>query len=105
MNQQLLSEWPDELENTTIARSDRAIFRTVDDGSGLVLHLDTADYYGLNQVGSLIWDLLGEGTTWESLIGDLKDSFDEPPATLESDAADFLKELHDRQLVVLRVQG
>jgi hypothetical protein len=95
------AEWPDRLEGALIKRSERAIFRAVDDGSGLVLHLDTADYFGLNQVGGVIWDLLGDGTSWEALIGDMKTRFEDPPPSLEQDTAAFLQELHSRDLVEL----
>ena len=102
---ELITQWPHELsEGVVIRRSDRAIFRNVEDGSGLVLHLDTADYFGLNQVGSAVWNLLGEGIRWPALIEGMQAEFADPPASLEQDVADFLQQLHERRLIELVAQ-
>lgn len=101
----MLDRWPEEVPaDLLIDRNERAIFRKVEDGSGLVLHLDTADYYGLNTVGSLVWELLDGGKQWGELMREVRAAIDDPPPSLDEDIASFLRELQRRNLIELRAQ-
>jgi Coenzyme PQQ synthesis protein D (PqqD) len=83
---------------TCVQRSSRASFRRLENGSAVVLHLDTAQYHGLNEVGAAIWDL-ADGRTFEEIVRGLRDKLEDPPARLEDDVTEFLDALHDRELV------
>jgi len=84
---------------TIIRRSERAVFRRLTDGGGVVLHLDSAAYHGVNPVGTLIWELTEQTITFEDLVGQLRERLDDPPDDLEGDVADFLGKLGERDLV------
>jgi Coenzyme PQQ synthesis protein D (PqqD) len=88
--------------DTRVRRSDRAIFREVDDGTGLVLHLDTADYFGLNAVGRLVWEQIGDGTEWHSLLDQVRARIEVAPESLEDDVTEFVRQLHERGLIELQ---
>jgi hypothetical protein len=62
------------------------------------LHLDTAQYHGLNEVGAAIWEL-ADGRTLEEIVRGLRDEIDEPPDRLDEDVIEFLEALHERELV------
>jgi hypothetical protein len=83
---------------TSIRRSPRASFRRLENGSAVVLHLDTAQYHGLNEVGAAIWDL-ADGRTFEEIVRGLHEQLDDAPANLEDDVTEFLEALHERELV------
>ncbi len=86
---------------TMIRRSDRAVFRELVDGTGVVLHLDTAGYHGVNRLGALIWTLLGAEVTFAQLLSEMRTRIRNAPPELEDDVAQFLDGLQQRQLVVV----
>lgn len=83
---------------TAVRRSSRASFRRLENGSAVVLHLDTAQYHGLNEVGAAIWDL-ADGRTFREIVDELRNEIDDPPAQLEDEVAEFLEALHARELI------
>lgn len=58
------------------------------------------EYFGLDEVGSRIWELLPEHPTAAALADRLFDEFDAPRETLAADAARLLGELAAAKLVV-----
>ena len=84
----------------------RAVFRKLAEGSGgVVLHLDTAAYHGVNEVGAHIWNLLGSGMRFGDLVAKVKEDVDGAPPTLEDEVAEFVEALHARELVSVTVPG
>jgi Coenzyme PQQ synthesis protein D (PqqD) len=92
------SAWVTIRAATSVRRSPRASFRRLENGSAVVLHLDTAQYHGLNEVGAAIWDL-ADGRTFEEIVQGLREQLEDPPPDLESDVTEFLEALHERELV------
>jgi hypothetical protein len=87
---------------TVIRRNQRVAFRSLTGQSGAVLlHLDTAAYHGVNEVGGLVWDLVNDGIRFDDLITQLQSQLGEVPPSLTEDITDFLEELRARDLVVL----
>jgi hypothetical protein len=83
---------------TSVRRSPRASFRRLENGSAVVLHLDTAQYHGLNEVGAAIWEL-ADGRSFDEIVRGLREKIDDPPPHLDDEVAEFLQALHDRELV------
>jgi hypothetical protein len=76
------------------------VFRRLSGDEGaVVLHLDTAAYHGLNAVGSLIWELIDDGTTIDALVAALRTQIDDPPADLEQHVEEFVAALAQRGLL------
>jgi hypothetical protein len=89
---------------TSIRRNPRAEFRSLgEDEGGVLLHLDTAAYHGVNGVGAVVWTLL-DGITFEQLLAELRRKLDDTPPALESEISVFLDQLAERDLVVLEDQ-
>jgi hypothetical protein len=90
----------------TIKQSPRAAYRKLGEGSGaVILHLDTAEYHGVNEVGSVVWSLLEQEPNMATLIEELRKQLEDEPPNLEQDIAQFLEELRTRDLVVLGDAG
>ena len=83
---------------TSVRRSPRASFRRLENGSAVVLHLDTAQYHGLNEVGAAIWDL-ADGRSFEEIVEGLREKLDDPPPGLEDEVREFLEALRGRELI------
>lgn len=88
-------------EDTTIKRNPRVAYRDLaEDTGGVLLHLDTAQYHGVNNIGALIWSLLGEqGISFTDLVGALRDEVQGAPPELAEEISDYLEGLRERDLV------
>jgi Coenzyme PQQ synthesis protein D (PqqD) len=91
------------VEGTAIVkRNPRVEFRSLGEGEGgVLLHLDTAAYHGLNEVGCLIWKLLDDEPTFTGLLTDLRAQLEQLPPTFEAEISEFLDDLSQRDLVLL----
>jgi hypothetical protein len=68
---------------------------------GVLLHLESAQYHGVNPVGLLIWELLDGQRTVREVIDAVRDRVQDPPPQLESDVMQFLTDVHERNLVAV----
>jgi hypothetical protein len=84
-----------------IRRSERAVFRELADGTGVLLHLDSTAYHGVNRIGVLIWSLIDEGTTLSRLTDDVRSRVMDPPPEIADDVEEFVRDLSSRELIVV----
>ncbi len=56
-------------------------------------------YFGMDEVGALIWEGLWRGATVPEIVDGLEQTYAAPRAQLEQDVATFLAELWRRKLV------
>jgi hypothetical protein len=85
-----------------ISRNPQVVYRDLEDGQGgVLLHLESGQYHGLNQIGAAIWDLLDGTRTSADVQSALRARVEDPPDHLEGDIAQFLEGLHERGLIIL----
>ncbi|MCC6737529.1 MAG: PqqD family protein [Planctomycetia bacterium] len=72
------------------------------DGQAVLLSLKTERYYGLDDVGTRIWDLLAAGKTLAETAAVLAGEFDAPAGKIEEDMQALLAELLREGLVESR---
>jgi hypothetical protein len=85
---------------TVLRRNPRVEYRSMGEGEGgVLLHLDTAAYHGLNEVGALIWRLLEEPKAFDTLLLELRDRLEQLPPGFEEEIGQFITELTERGLV------
>lgn len=70
------------------------------DGRTTVLDLDHERYFGLDEVGTAIWELVRQQQTFEQIVERLEQEYDSPRDRVERDVIGFLSELRSRRLVV-----
>jgi hypothetical protein len=70
------------------------------DGQTTVLDLRRDRYFGLDEVGTAIWELIRERHTFEQIVDRMEQQYDAPRTQLERDVIQFLTELRNHQLVV-----
>ena len=86
---------------TSPAQNPRVSFRDLaEEEGGVLLHLDTGAYHGLNPVGVMIWRLLDGVRTPAVIAAELSQRIEDAPEDLDADVRRFLSELRDRDLVV-----
>jgi hypothetical protein len=74
------------------------VFRELD-GEAVILNLETGRYFGLDAVGTRIWQLLDSHRTLRRTLEALEAEFDAPSARLASDLTEFVGTLRSRGLV------
>ncbi len=89
-------------KESKVRRGDQVVARELTPGEGgVLLHLESAQYFGLNQIGLLIWNALEEEKTAGELVDHVRSQVEDPPAQLESDVLSFLAGAQDRGIVDL----
>ena len=87
---------------TTVRRKPDVVFRALQEGEGgVLLHLLSGEYHGLNQLGCVIWGLMDSDRTFGDLVIDVRGQLEDPPPSVEQDVSTFLEGLRDRDLVEL----
>lgn len=81
-----------------IKRNPKVVYRPLAEG-GVLLHLDSGQYHGVNEVGFLVWDLLEDEPTFERLLAELRTRVADPPTGLDGDIDAFLDGLLSRDLI------
>ena len=75
------------------------VSRTLE-GEEVLLQLETGAYFGLNEVGTLIWKFLKTGLSRAEIIERLENEFDVPAVEATKDFEDFIAELKRKALAV-----
>jgi hypothetical protein len=73
-------------------------------GEGVLLQLDTGEYFGLDEIGERIWALLMEDGDLTRVQSRLIEEFDAEPTRVASDLQVFVDELARRRLIDLAAQ-
>jgi hypothetical protein len=80
--------------------SDDVLFQEVG-GETVLLDLHSEQYFGLDAVGTRIWQLLGEGAGAEAVVETLLEEFEVERATLAADVSTLLDQLAEAGLIRL----
>ncbi|MEN8147743.1 MAG: PqqD family protein [Campylobacterota bacterium] len=75
------------------------IFAQEVDGEMVLLDMASENYFGLDAVGSDIWQLLQEGKTLQEANDALIEMYDVSPEQLKIDIVEFVQKLIDAGLV------
>ena len=78
----------------------QVLFTKIDDGTGVLLHLDTKFYFTLNATGVVVWNALAERVANIDVIAErLAKEFKVEPAVAQRDVAAVLASLKADGLV------
>jgi hypothetical protein len=90
-----------ETSNKKYKAREDVVFTDLDDGSAVLLHLQTKYYFSLNETGSFLWKLIEReaGATQEEMIEELCAEFDVSAERAHNDVSDFIADLKTQGLV------
>jgi hypothetical protein len=71
------------------------------DGEIVMMSVDNGEYYGLDEIGSRIWDLLENTISVENLVEKLTEEFEVEKGDCMNDTIEFLKELLSKNLILV----
>ena len=66
----------------------------------MLLHLETGEYHGLNEIGCRIWELVDGERTAADVIEAIRAEVDDPPAALDDDVTGFIDAMRERDLIL-----
>lgn len=65
----------------------------------VMMDIDSGFYFGMNGVGSVIWQHLSTPISLEELVSNLMEEFKVDKQTCESDTMDFLNNLLEKKII------
>ena len=71
------------------------------DGEAVILHLGDESYYGLNESGTRMWQLLTTSPTIEASMKTLLEEFDVEEETLKKDLSKLINSLLERKMATI----
>ena len=86
--------------NLTVTISDQVVFQEVS-GETVLLDLDSESYFGLDEVGTRVWQLIAEDQPLQKVFTALLEEFEVEESTLKNDLDDLFSELQAQGLVSL----
>jgi Coenzyme PQQ synthesis protein D (PqqD) len=84
--------------DTILVRDSEPVAATID-GDVVLLSVRAGSYFGLNAVGTEIWDLLAESRRVGDIVDRLSQSYDVDRDTMTRDVTTFLNSLIERRLL------
>lgn len=77
---------------------DNVMFRELE-GESVILNLDSESYFGLDEVGTRMWQAVNEADSIQAAFDTLAEEYEVDAATLREDLSELLGTLLDRGLV------
>lgn len=71
----------------------------LDDGAGVLVDLNTKQYYQLNETAMLIWRALENGHTFDQIVAEIMSVYTVDNEHAMTSAERLLKDFHERRLV------
>lgn len=80
--------------------SDNVLFQEIDN-EYVLLNMETEQYFGLNDIGAKVWQIISQDGTTDILVKKIISEYDVPSDTLTSDIYQLLDELNKEQLITI----
>lgn len=88
------------MQKSLVTISSDVLFQELE-GEAVLLNLANEHYYGLDDIGTRIWQLLQEEHNVESVVAQMLAEYDVSEALLRQDIANLIEELTQAELVTV----
>jgi len=89
------------LNNNSLIRRNPELVSSNLDGETVMMSIENGEYFGLDSVGSRIWELLETPIQVSSLVDRLLEEFEVSREECEIDTYDFLNQLLEKRLLIV----
>ena len=79
--------------------SDSVVIRDLD-GESVLLNIESGMYFGLDRIGTRVWQLLEEHGNVDAIVRVLEDEYDADAETLRADTEALIAALVEKRLIV-----
>jgi DeoR/GlpR family transcriptional regulator of sugar metabolism len=90
---------PTALDDGACIRIREEVLSRIMDGEAVILDLGSGTYFGLDEVGSAIWELFAKGSTVAEIQAKVLELYDVDAATARRDLEALVADLTERGLV------
>jgi ornithine carbamoyltransferase len=78
------------------------VFAQEVDGEMVLLDMNSENYFGLDEVGTAIWQAMQESGSLEEVYRAMLEQYEVEPEVLEKDLLDFVQKLNDSGLAEIK---
>ena len=89
------------IDRKTIVKRNPELVSSNLDGEIVMMSVESGEYFGLDSVGSRIWELIENPVEVDGVIGALLEEFEVSREQCEADTVEFLNQLFDKMLLVV----
>lgn len=86
------------MRSQSIVKAKDGVMSTELDGQAVLMHVEQGTYFGLNDVGALIWKKMSEPVSVETLIEAVLSEFDVDAETCRCDVTALIEQFHGADL-------
>lgn len=86
---------------TTVQRSQELLTSSIGD-EVVMMSIENSAYYGLDPVGSKIWEMIAEPVRVSQLCDQLMERFEVSAEQCQADVLKFLNEMHDEGMLQVK---
>ena len=84
-----------------LRKNPNTAFRTLAAGEGgVLLHLESGEYHGVNDIGCMIWQLIDGERTVADVVDAVRSEVEDPPDALADDVTRFIEDMRERDLLL-----
>jgi len=87
--------------DTMLQRKPGMLFNEID-GEVVMLSIENSEYYGMDKVGSRIWQLLENPMLFKELVNKLMDEYDIAEEQCYQDTIEFLEKMIEKKVLILK---
>lgn len=84
---------------TVLQRKGDLLFNEID-GEVVMLSIENSEYYGMDKVGSRIWELLEQPYTLKNLVVKLMEEYEVSEEQCNKDTLAYINKLKDKNLII-----
>jgi len=85
---------------TMLQRKPGMLFNEID-GEVVMLSIENSEYYGMDKVGSRIWQLLEKPMLFKELVSKLMDEYEVGEEQCRIDTLGFVRKMTDKKLLIV----
>lgn len=93
----MISQQPIQLESI-VTRSEQQVSAEID-GEAVMMSVQQGKYYGLDQIGTYIWQLMRRPLPVSDILNTLLQEYDVNKKTCGQDLLSLLNDLHNQELI------
>ncbi len=84
--------------DTILQRKPGMLFNEID-GEVVMLSIENSEYYGMDKVGSRIWQLLENPMSFKDLVAKLMEEYEVTEEQCRQETLDFVKKMTEKKLL------
>lgn len=87
------------IDEQTYVKRNNEVFANEIDGEAVMMNIQTGKYYGLDEIGSRIWEMMERKIQVKEIIEQLQKEYDVSEQQCKTDVLNLLNDLKSNQLI------